>query len=384
MKQSNPVADVNMFRVLRFIWQHKDASRIKVAKELGLDKSTVSKIISKFVETGIVEEASYGDSATQGGRRPIFLKINGNYACVGGIEINSERFVCCLLDLNGVVLFQWQETIDFGLYEKLGCTGVFFKAFELVSCAAEKRGIPLVGVGIGIPGMVDSTNGKILQSVPLMVESPYDFIHEISGQIAVPIFLENDARCCCFAEKLLVKDLSMLNMLFVLTEYRLLKPKTSSGKSLSVGMGLVLNGDMYRGCEESAGEFRSMLWDGGQGQFSSLVVSSDLAKPGESGFFDMVFHELARHVAFLVNVLNLDGVYIGGLDNGLTEQIVGLVKEYTQTLWPYGIPRKYQIKSASLGHFSVSYGAAAMVVENNFALPDLDKAARKMSFMLGQ
>lgn len=390
MKQSSSVADVNIFRILRFIWQHKDASRINIAKGLGLDKSTVSKIMNRLVEAGIVDEAEHGDVGVHGGRRPVFLKIAETFACVGGVEINPERFVCCLLDLNGVVLFQWQEAISPKLYKELGCTGVFFKAFELISVAAEKRGVPLAGIGVGIPGMVDSAGERIVQSVSLMIEEPCDVIKEISSHIDVPVYLENDARCCCFAEKLLVNSETMQNILFVLTEYRLVQPKINSRKNLSVGMGLVLNGNMYRGTENSAGEFRSILWDGSVGQFSSLVVSSDtgsdsahnLPLDDKGASLDMVFHELACHIAFLVNVLNLDGVYIGGLDNALTEQLVALVHERTEFQWPYGIPRSYQIKSASLGQFAVSYGAAAMVLEDFFSLPSLNGVPRKMSLVL--
>lgn len=381
-KQTSIVGDVNILRILRFIWQHKDASRSKVASELGLDKSTVSKITSKLVDLGIVEEASLGDSGVQGGRRPVFLKIKGSFACVGGIEINPERFVCCLLDLNGSVLFQWQESISPQRYKELGCKGIFFNAYELISKTAQNQNMTLVGIGIGIPGMVDSTAGKIVQSVSLMIDEPYDFISDISNKIDIPVYLENDARCCCFGEKLLENDESLLNMLFVLTEYRVIQPKMSSKKNLSVGMGLVINGEMYRGQEESAGEFRSMLWDGGVGQFSSLVVSSDSSMFYNNGSLEMVFHELARHIAFLVNVLNLDEVFIGGLENELTECIAALVEECTENQWPYGIPRKYKIKAASLGAFSVSYGAAAMVVEDFFSLPNLSGSPKKMSFVM--
>lgn len=392
LKQTNSVADVNIFRILRHIWQHKDASRIKVASELGLDKSTVSKITARLVEAGVVCEAELGDAGIQGGRRPVFLRIRGEFACVGGIEINPERFVCCLLDLNGAVLFKRQEAISPELYKELGCTGVFRRAFALVSAAAERLGVQLAGVGVGIPGMVDSESGRIVQSVSLMIDEPRDFAADVSRGTDVPVYLENDARCCCFGELLLANDSSMRNMLFVLTEYRLIQPEATSVKNLSVGMGLVLNGKMYRGAEASAGEFRSILWDGGAGQFSSLVVSTEAETSGSGAeglppddngaSLDMVFHELACHVAFIVNVLNLDGVYIGGLADGLTERLSALVRDRIEFQWPYGIPRGYKVRTVSLGQFAVSYGAAAMVLEDFFALPSLSGAPRKISFVL--
>ena len=76
MKSINSPADVNVSRILRLIWQHKGISRIEIANELGIDKSTVTKIISNLSEIGIISEIAQGSTGPQGGRRPIFLEIS--------------------------------------------------------------------------------------------------------------------------------------------------------------------------------------------------------------------------------------------------------------------------------------------------------------------
>ena len=108
IKGINSPADINVSRILRIIWQHKGISRIEIAAELGIDKSTVTKITATLIDMGLICETSHGTTGPQGGRKPIFLEINGTYAGVGGIEISPERFVCCLLDLHGIVLFKQQ------------------------------------------------------------------------------------------------------------------------------------------------------------------------------------------------------------------------------------------------------------------------------------
>ena len=284
---------------------------------------------------------------------------------MGGIEINPERFVCCLLDLHGVVLYQFQEKVSPSLYKKLGCVGVFLRAYEKISIEAKKLELPLLGIGVGVPGMVDSKCGEIIQSVSLMIEEPYSFITEISKFVKVPVYLENDARCGCYSEKMLANDSNMQNMLFVLTEYRVVQPKDTSSKNLSVGLGIVINGQMYKGCEGSAGEFRSVMWNGGTGQF----LASD--SPESELSFDELFQELACHIAFLVNVLNLEIVYIGGMDQSLAKNLMMMISDRIEFQWPYCRPRKYEVRIASLGSFSVSYGAASMVIEDLFSLPNL-------------
>ncbi|AEE17436.1 ROK family transcriptional regulator [Treponema brennaborense] len=371
MKSINSPADINVSRILRLIWQSKGISRIEIANELGIDKSTVTKITASLSSIGLISETSHGVPGPLGGRKPVYLEITNSFACVGGVEINPERFVCCLLDLHGIVLFQYQENVQPHTYERLRCDGIFFKAFEMIAAEAEMRGIPLIGVGVGVPAMVNSDDGTIIQSVPLMIDDPYRFVESVSEQIDVPVFLENDARCCCYSEKMLSNDRGTGNMLFVLTEYRVLQPKIASKKNLSVGMGIVINGQIYKGNEGSAGEFRSILWESDNaGQFFSGEDRLETIS-FENASMESVFFELARHVAFLVNILNLEVVYIGGIESEFAERIAKIISSRIEFQWPYHQHRKYEVRVASLGHFAVSYGAAAMVVEDLFALPTL-------------
>ena len=49
---------MNRSRILRVIWHHPGTSRVDVAALLGLDKSTVSSIVTELIETGLVREAA--------------------------------------------------------------------------------------------------------------------------------------------------------------------------------------------------------------------------------------------------------------------------------------------------------------------------------------
>ena len=369
MKSINSPSDINVSRILRLIWQKKGISRVEIASELGIDKSTVTKIVSSLDELGLISQLSQGDTGPLGGRKPIFLQISPSFACIGGVEINPGRYVCCILNMHGTVLFQHQESIQPGLYEKDNYYGIFFRAFEMIASEAEKLGIPLIGIGVGFPALVNSDEGLIIQSVPLMIHQAYAFAQEVSKVIDVPVIIENDARCCCYGEQLLSESHNIRNMLFLLTEYRVLQPTEDSKKNLSVGLGLVVNGRILKGPECSAGEFRSILWDeGNNGQFFS---GEDRLESIDNDVMQSVFFELAQHVAFLVNTLNLEQVYIGGIDKQYADKLMALIQERISYQWPYRIQRKYTISLASLETLSVAYGAAAMFLEQMFALPSL-------------
>jgi hypothetical protein len=196
-------------------------------------------------------------------------------------------------------------------------------------------------------------------------------VEEITKSIAIPVFLENDARCCCYGEQMLSMNHSVNNMLFILTEYRVLQPKHASKKNLSVGMGIILNGKIYKGKEYSAGEFRSMLWtEGNNGQFYSGEDRLE-AIMSDSKEMQSVFFELAQHAAFLVNILNLDVVYIGGIDPCYAKIISDIISERIKFQWPYDTPREYEVRIGSLGSLAVAFGAASMFIDHLFDLPSL-------------
>jgi predicted NBD/HSP70 family sugar kinase len=371
MKLLNSLSDINVSRILRLIWRQKSISRIEIASNLGLDKSTVTKIVNSLDKIGIITEVSQGVSGPQGGRRPVYLEINQNFGCIGGIEINPEKFICCLINLHGFVLYRYQEMVNPELYSKLGLEGYFKRAYEIIKTEAEKQKIKMIGVGLGIPALVDSDRGIIKYSIPLLVTEPLFFAKDVSEFVDVPITIENDARCCCFGEVMVSSNPHVNNMLFLLTEYRVLQPEAHSQKNLAIGIGLIVNGQIIKGPESVAGEFRSMLWeDGFSSQFFSGEgnLASDLTDNDE---LYSVFYELAQHIAFLVNTLNLQLVCIGGIDKKYINLLEELIRERIKIQWAYDMKKNYDVHMASFGSIAVAYGAASMFLEQLFSLPDI-------------
>ena len=369
MKYINSQADINVSRILRLIWQQNGISRIEIASKLGLDKSTVTKIVYSLLEVGIVAEVAHGSTGPQGGRKPIYLEITSTFALVGGIEINASGFTCSLLDLQGELLFKFEQKMK--VSDTLEC---FSNAYNILFEEAKKRKINLIGVGVGISGIINSDSGFIIKSIPLNIENNFPFSQIASSHAGVPVFVENDARCCCYSERTLLHDTGMQNSLFMLIELRNGENAILKNTEVSVGMGLVLNGKIYKGSSFSAGEFASIMWKGEQSCqfFAEEENLKDFCKNNSIiDENDTIFAELARHVAFLVNTLNLETVYIGGLPKELSEKLAKLIFHRIEKQWPYEGLHHCEIKSSSLGSLAVAYGAAGMFIDRFFALPSL-------------
>jgi len=366
MKTLNGPGDLNISRVLRLIWQHKGISRIEIAQQLGVDKSTVTKIVSSLEEIGIIRAFAQGNAGPQGGRKPIQLEVTPDFGVTFGIEITTDGILAVMVNLNGEIL----EYLDI----RMPVTSVydaFDLAVEQLSLKREILGRPLLGIGVGIPAIVNTETGTIVQSIPLVIHDPIHFAGWAREKYGTPVYIENDARCGCLGEITLRHGMELDNALFLLAEIRKITGSTESRKNLSVGLGFILNGQPHYGKQFSAGEFRSILWEpGNSGQFQSNDMTGDRIGSDESVTGSM-FTELARHAALLTNSLNLNYVFIGGLDDSLTEDLIARINSEIVRNWPYEHAQQYSVIPASLGRKAVAYGAAGHCLQRFFSLPNI-------------
>ena len=368
MRVLNSLSDLNIIRILNLIWRAKKISRVEIASILKMDKSTVTRIISRLERENLVQETTFGESRPQGGRKPIFLEINGSFACAGGIQINTEQMFVCLTDLRGTILFESIQKIDEDDYAKNGFAGILKSGIKLLQENASRMRISIAGIGLGVPGIVDIENKKIIQSIPLLIETPFDVARTVNEIIDVPFFLENDALCCCYTEKFRDVVKSAKNFLYVFVDQRRLHPIKNSPKNLSVGLGIVFNGKIFHGANLHAGEFRSMLWrESSSSQFS---MDTQGLMNLESETLQKIFLELSQNVAFLANTLSLELIFVGGIERRFSENLVNLIRQECVRLWPYKWNKKKTIESATVYKRAVSYGAALMVLDKIFSVPD--------------
>jgi predicted NBD/HSP70 family sugar kinase len=349
---------------MREIWMNKAISRIQIAKNLNLDKSTISSIVTDLLEYRIIQEHAEGQAGPQGGRKPVYLTLNRSFGCVVGIELRPESYTAVAVDLEGNILYSKFELVE--ICEDTFAE-VFFDVAGRVRAELERTRVPVLGIGLGVSGVVNPQEGSIRYSIPLRMDREFDFRERIAAAYDLPLFLENDANACAWGELAFHRVKDLRDFLFILVEFRDVRDRTRIHQKTAVGMGIVLNGRVHYGHRYSAGEFRSVLCTPEcKGQFSLADVEAARLEDDPQVLHRFI-QELSRNVAMMVNTFNLSHVFLGGDIERYKREVQGVLHEEIQRNWPYPDEVQCRIRFSSHGDKAVAYGAAGLVLHRLFA-----------------
>lgn len=223
----------NDTQIVNIIRRSGPVSRSEVAKLTGLTPPTVTNITNKLLELGLIKEYMIGESS--GGRRPLLLKINPEIGQIIVINIRSHKMIGHLV--NAETEIQYQETSDIRGLEK---EEVLEMMLDMIAKCQGKATFPVLAVGAILRGPVRSKEGISVFSPNIGWRNvPLKYI--IEDKFRLPAFIENDSRALTNGEYHFgsAKDTNSMILL-----------KVSHG----IGSGIMLNGWLYRGTNNSSGE----------------------------------------------------------------------------------------------------------------------------------
>lgn len=355
----------NISRILKNLWMTNRISRVQIARNLDLNKSTVTDIVSKLIEQGLIIETEEGNSSPLGGRKPVQLELNKNYGYILGIEITSADYTIVAVDLSGDILYS-------NTAKHLSSQKSFKEKIMYILTEYPKKlewiGVPVLGACIGMSGVIDSKSGVIMGSISLKIEEPYNFKELIGTQFDFPVFVENDANSCAWGELAFNRTEKLKNFIFTLVRLN-----SSENKKIyenpSVGFGIVFDGQVYYGNENSAGEFNSIFCKKDDlGQFKSSFENGKLKKSSHN--LKEFTQELAKHLALFTNTFNLGQLFFGGDMEPYKDIVKPIIKGAIKDNWMYASPVNCEIRFSSFTDKSVAYGAAGMALEQLFRRPE--------------
>jgi len=353
----------NLALVARSIWKREGISRVDISKDIFLDKTSVSNIVSVLLTSGLVEEKSVDAFNSKGGRKPVGLVVKEDFGYVLGLDIQPDKCKIAILDLMGNVVYKDEvlEELELSLedivedaFKKVRLT-VYFK--KLIACA------------LGMPGSVDYLTGIVKKSDPFKIFRA-NVGSMFYNKYKLPFFIENDANCGAWSEVFFNKHKNG-NFVFLLGELNRSNSFCNYKGGLGFGLGLVMDYKIYGGSDSASGDFKSFHWRNTDPyQFGSEEAKASV-KRFSGVLTDEVLEELLLNFTPIISVLNPNRVVVGGDLYRYTNRINTLIMEkFSDRFFSKEISGCEFVESLN-GQYDVAIGAASMMLELLFRTPDI-------------
>jgi glucokinase-like ROK family protein len=238
------VRRTNRAIILEVFRTHTTLSRARLAMETGLNPSTVSNIIGELIQEDLIRETDLVQSST--GRPGRLLELNPEGGCALGIEINVDYIELLVTDFAANVLWRQRQTST----PEAGQEEIMLQVLQLAKQASafvEGRKAHLLGVGVGVPGLVDVSNG-LLRLAPNLHWVDVPIRDVLASHFDCPIYVENEANAAALGEYYFGAVRNVKNFIYL-----------SAGVGL--GSGIVIGGKLFRGMFGYAGEAGHMTLD---------------------------------------------------------------------------------------------------------------------------
>jgi predicted NBD/HSP70 family sugar kinase len=331
--RSDTIRNINRQIVLNYVRERAPISRAEIAQETALQRSTISIIVDELKAQGLIEEFE-GEST--GGRPPTLLQLRAADAIAIGVDLSTKNTIVAASDLAGRVLDQEEFPTDPS--SQVTLERIIESIRKLI-----KKGIGIEGVGISIPGLVDSETGIAL-FVPRFKWRDWAIAEEVRVATGLPVRVDNDANAMALAE-----------LWFGRPEIRQVRDFIMILVEEGLGTGIVFDGQVYHGVVGAAGEFGHMIighnapiacasgsrecWEAFASERAALGRYADLC--GADSVADVTFAQMMDRAlsgdslakSALTETAHYLGIGISNLIKGLSPEAV-IVGGQIARVWP--------------------------------------------------
>ena len=265
----------NLQKILNKIREMGLVSRAELSRITGLSRSTCSLLVEELLKDNYIIEKK--KDCSSGGRRPVLLELNNDYGRAIGVKILKDKLLAAVIDMNGKVISSQVQDIENTDTVKKHIESLKFLVNEILNSTESKN---IVGIGIAVSGRVDQENGIVIESSILNWKN-VNLKEEIQNQFNIPIFVENDVNSFAIGELYFGQGKKKNNFICL-----------TVGEG--IGLGIVINGQLYNGVHHSAGEFGH----------NKIMVYSDSSQPSNFSYMEKGSVESFTADYAIINWLN--------------------------------------------------------------------------------
>lgn len=372
--------------VLSYFSNVGNATIADLCKELNLSVPKVTMLLNDLIQEGLVQD--YGKLESSGGRKPNVYGLVSNSGFFIGVDVKHTHINIGLSDLQKR-LIKIVRNVDYRLEnnkESLDALCNIIEGFIKELPIAKDK---ILGIGLNLTGRINHETGYSYSYFYFNEEPLSKFIE---SRVRISVFLENDSRAMAYGEFCVGNVRDQKNVLFLNMDY-------------GIGVGILINGQLYYGKSGFAGElghipifnneiichcgkkgcleteasgaalvrmFREKLQEG-----SSSILTRKM-KPEEIRLEDIIEaannddilaidlvgrigENIGRGIALLINIFNPELVILGG-SLAATEDYIRLpiksaINKYSLSL----LNNATELKMSKLGEEAGVIGACLLV-----------------------
>lgn len=351
----------NRSLVLQTLYRSGTQSRADLARETGLTRVTISDLVAELMLEGLIIETGQREGARPG-KPATMLDLNREAFQIIGIDLSAyETFRGAVLDLDGQILSRAELPLN-----KATGTDATALVAALTEQLVEKATLPVLGIGVGSPGIVDLAG--VVLSAPNLGWIAEPLQATLTEQFGLPVLVSNDANVAALAEHS-----------FGNADSDMMVVKIGHG----VGAGLLLDGTPLFGSRFAAGEIGHVVvgTDGGalckcgkHGCLETWVAVPRLTAALEKSPADAnkilteAGQRLGIALAPVVGALNLSEIVLSGptelLDGALATATIETLRSRTMAEFHGDLT----LRMTELGEDIVMRGAAVMVLSGQLGV----------------
>jgi N-acetylglucosamine repressor len=367
---------VNKSIILNKIRTDAPISRAQIAKETKLTPPTVSSNVKELIDQGIVKESELGES--QGGRKPTMLLIDNSAFSIVGVDIGPDMIECVMADLSGKISNRSSSKLSTPITNSQFLT-ILKECIHTCIGSPPTSNDKIIGIGVAMHGVVEVETGTSLVA-PILGLKNIPIKEELEKEFDIDVKVENDARAIALGESWFGDHGPLESMLVV-----------NIGRG--VGAGLVMNGNLYHGSHDIAGEVGHMTIDlngdvcecGNRGCLQTFITGPAIARRAQHELSGEQLYELAVNgdenilsafketgeiigvgLTNLIHIINPEKIVLSG---GVTKSKKLILPEIRKTIEERALTPKAKqtaVSISKLGDDATLKGAVALLLVDLF------------------
>ena len=353
----------NRALVLQTLYRGEGMSRADLSREVGLTRVTISDLVADLIKEDLVIELGIR-SDSRPGKPATLLDINRKGFTIVGLDLsNDAAFRGVVTDLDGTVLERCEVEVS-GTVGQVAVDAVYALLEDLL----DRAQAPLIGIGIGSPGIVDLEG--VVMSAPNLGWYDVPLQQLVADRFHLPVQVANDANTAARGESSFGRASGDMMLIRV---------------GRGVGAGIVVGGQIVNGSGFAAGEIGHVVvgTDGGAecacGKFGCLEtwlatphLEARLAEAQNEAERTEILHEAGERLGItlgpVVATLNLSEVILAGPHNVLSGALLAGTAETLRSRTMTEQHGDLTLRMTALGRDIVVLGAVVMVLTGQLGI----------------